>query len=107
MKCFEYGPWDPIQNTLFSLKLANGFDEPKCQITLGWKGLSVTNAVAYWVHSYVTKKMKCCEYGPWDPIQNTSFSLKLVNGFDKPEHIITLGWKGLSVTNTLVYWVHL
>jgi hypothetical protein len=31
---------------------------------LGQKFLPVTNTLAYWVNSYVTKKMKCCEYGP-------------------------------------------
>jgi hypothetical protein len=26
--------------------------------------LEGTNTLAYWVHSKVTNKMKCCEYGP-------------------------------------------
>jgi hypothetical protein len=36
----------------------------QCYITVGWKGLSGTNALAYWAYLYVMKKMKCCEYCP-------------------------------------------
>jgi hypothetical protein len=31
----------------------------------------------------MTKKMKCCQYGPIGRIQNTSFSLYLTNGPNK------------------------
>jgi hypothetical protein len=34
----------------------------ECYITLGWKGLSGANTLAYWAHPKVTKKMECCEY---------------------------------------------
>jgi hypothetical protein len=27
--------------------------------------LELCNGLAYWADSYVTKKIKCCEYGPW------------------------------------------
>ncbi len=40
-------------------------DELKCYITLGWKSLPMTNALAYRAYSCVTNKIKCCEYGPW------------------------------------------
>jgi hypothetical protein len=36
-----------------------------CYVTLGWKGLPKTNTLAYWAHSQVVKKMKCCECGLW------------------------------------------
>jgi hypothetical protein len=42
----------------------NGSDKLLCYIIQGWKGLQETNTLAYWAHSKVTKKMKCCEYGP-------------------------------------------
>ncbi len=29
----------------------------ECYIKLGWKGLPVINALAYWAHLYVVKKM--------------------------------------------------
>jgi hypothetical protein len=32
-------------------------------ITLGWEGLTRTNALAYWAHLQFKKKMKCSEYG--------------------------------------------
>ncbi len=41
----------------------------ECYITLGCKGLLETNTIAHWVHSYVKKKIKCCEYGPWPVIR--------------------------------------
>ncbi len=46
---------------------------------MGWKGLPVTNTQAYWIHSSVQKKIKCCEYGPRDWIYNISYSLQLMN----------------------------
>ncbi len=32
--------------------------------TLGQLGFPVTTAPANWVNSLVTKKIKCCQYGP-------------------------------------------
>ncbi len=37
---------------------------------------------------------------------NISFSLELMNGPNELECCITLGWKGLSITNTLAYCAH-
>jgi hypothetical protein len=71
------------------------------------KDLAVKNNLAYCVHSQVTKKLRCCEYGCRGHIHNTTFSLKLSNGPKKPEHCILLGWKGLALKNNLAYWVHL
>jgi hypothetical protein len=73
---------------------------------LDLKGLKVTNTLAYRVHSVSYKKIKCCEYGPWDHIVNTSFSSYLTNGPNTLECYIMLGMKGWQVTNTLAYWVH-
>ncbi len=42
-------------------------------IILDWKGLPLTNTIAYRAHLKVMKKMKCCEYGNRELIQNTSF----------------------------------
>jgi hypothetical protein len=42
------GPMDCIHNTSFYLKLMNWTYELLCYNTLGWKGLSVTNTLAYW-----------------------------------------------------------
>jgi hypothetical protein len=36
-------------------------------------------------------------------IHNPSFSLQLPNGPNKLERYITLGWKGMSGTNTAAY----
>ncbi len=45
----------------------------------------MTNTLAYWTRSYVTKKMKCANIGT----------------------MYILDWKGLLVKNTLAYWEHL
>jgi hypothetical protein len=42
--------------------------------------------------------MECCEYSTRSCIQNTSFSLLLMNGPSKLECYITLVWKGFSST---------
>jgi hypothetical protein len=42
----------------------------ECCITKGWKGFSVENTLAYWVH-YEEKKV--CENHSWERIINTSF----------------------------------
>jgi hypothetical protein len=47
--------------------------------------------------------MKGYEYNPWDCIHNISFHSKLMNGSNKLDCYITLGWKGLPVTDTLAY----
>ncbi len=36
----------------------------------GWKSLSVTNTLAHRALLYVTKKIKCCEYGFWIITEN-------------------------------------
>jgi hypothetical protein len=43
----------------------------------------------------------------WDRIHNTSYSSKIINGPNKLECCITLGWKCLPVTKTLAYLTHL
>ncbi len=68
------------------------------------------------------KKIKCCAYRPWGPsivsihsfrtvglrdhIRNTSVSSLLENVPNKLECYVTLIWKGLLETNTLVYLAH-
>jgi spore coat protein U-like protein len=103
----KYGSWNCIHNTSFSSKLKNGPNKQEYLITLGRKGLPVTNTLVYCAHLLAMKKMKGCKYGTWNCIHNTSFSLKLTNGPNKREHLITPGRKGLPVTNTLVYCAHL
>ncbi len=45
---------------------------------MGMKGLTGTNALAYWAHSYVTKIMKSCECSPGDCIHNSFISFQLI-----------------------------
>ncbi len=45
----------------------------QCYITLELKGFPVTNTLAYLTHSYVMKKMKCCEYSPWCQLDKTFY----------------------------------
>jgi hypothetical protein len=42
----------------------NELNKLKCYIQQGHKGLPGTTTPAYWAHSEVTKKMKCCAYSP-------------------------------------------
>jgi hypothetical protein len=50
-----------INKTSFSSEFKNESNKLECYITLGWKGLTVTNTLAFKVHSSVTKNMKCFE----------------------------------------------
>ncbi len=84
MKCWDYWPWGSIYDTSFLYQLTNGPNKPEWFTTLCWKGLPGTNNLAYWAHSKVMKKMKCCEYGTWSCIHNASFSSQLTNGPIKP-----------------------
>ncbi len=38
-------------------------------MTLGWNGLLVTSALAYWAYSLVTKHINICETAPGDFIR--------------------------------------
>jgi hypothetical protein len=69
VSCQENGvlwirPLTNTSGTIFSSKLTNGLNKLVCPITLSWKGLLVTNTLAYWAHLLVVKKMECCEYDP-------------------------------------------
>ncbi len=46
---------DHIHKTSFSSLLTNGPNKLEYYIRVGWKGLPVTNAQAYWTHLQVTK----------------------------------------------------
>jgi hypothetical protein len=61
---------------------ALNINKQECLITLGNKGLSGTNTLAYWAFS------------------------KVMNVHNKLECLITVGSKGLPGTNTLAYWVN-
>jgi hypothetical protein len=111
MKCCEYDPWCCIHNPLFSSQYMNGPHKLECYIIIGckgftsastpnelecWRGLRGTNTPAYWPNLKVTKKMKCCEYGPWCCIHNTLFSSKYMNGPLKLKCYIIVCCKGFT-----------
>ncbi len=85
----------------------NGPNKRVCYITLGWKGLKARSTLAYKAHLLAMEKMKCCEYSPKDLIQNTSYSLWLINGPNMPVCYVSLEQKGLTRINTLAYQTHL
>jgi hypothetical protein len=103
MKVYEYDSRSHIHNTSFSLYLINAPNKLECYIRVSWKGLPGTNTLAYRALLLATKKMKCCEYGPWSHIDNTSFYLQPMVGSNKLECYIILSWKCLPGTNTLAY----
>jgi hypothetical protein len=43
----------------------NGPNKLESSLLVNLSGLVWFNALAYWAHMYVTKKMKCCEYDTW------------------------------------------
>jgi hypothetical protein len=49
--------WGRINNTQFSLQFMNRPNKLECYIIQGRKGLQVTNTVAFWVLSYLVKKI--------------------------------------------------
>jgi hypothetical protein len=100
----EYGLWDCIHNTSFSLQLMKELYKIICYTKLGSKGLKVTEARAYWADAYVMDKMKFFEYSFWNCIHNTSFSLQLTERTYKIICYTKLGSKGLKVTDTRAYW---
>ncbi len=59
----------------------------KCYIALGCKGLLATNTLAYWVHSYFKKKMKCCECEPKGPMLQNFLRPYVTNFCNKLERL--------------------
>ncbi len=68
----------------------------ECYITLRREGLPGINALAYWANLKVTKGMMCCEYSSGDCNHNNSVSSELMNGPNKLEYYIALGYKDLQ-----------
>jgi hypothetical protein len=58
---YQYMYEGPNSPPFIFSKLMNGPNMLECYITIGWKGLSVTNTLAYWVQSSVAKKIYSCE----------------------------------------------
>ncbi len=56
--------WGRINNTSYLSQLTYWPNKLECQISLGWICLSGTNTLAYWTHSLLMKKLKCCEFCP-------------------------------------------
>jgi hypothetical protein len=55
--------WGRIQNTSFSSELMNGSNKLESLSLASLSSLARYTVLADWAHSYVTKKMKCFEYG--------------------------------------------
>jgi hypothetical protein len=104
MKYFEYDSCYCIHNTWFSSEIIIRPIKLECYITLGQIGLVGKTALAYWSYSQVLKKMKCCEYVPWNCIHNTWFSSELIIGPVKLECFITQSQIGLVGKKALAYW---
>ncbi len=89
-------------NKLECLCLASLYARAKC------------NTLAYWAHSWVMNKMKCCEYDSgfliypniMGCIHNTFFSSKLMNMPNKLECLCLTSLSVLVKCNTLAYWAH-
>jgi hypothetical protein len=65
------------------------------------KYLQITNTLTYWACSYVTNKMKCCEYTP------TFTTLELLHNLriSPIRQSVTLHLiESPAITNTLTYW---
>jgi hypothetical protein len=53
-----------IHNISFSFQPTNGPNKPGFLSLASLSNPVYCNTLAYWAHSYVMKKMKCCECGP-------------------------------------------
>jgi hypothetical protein len=62
IKCFEYGSWDGIHNTLFSSKLTNRPNKLECLSLSSLSSLVLWNSLAHWADLSVTKKNNYSEY---------------------------------------------
>ncbi len=78
-----------------------GHNKLVCYITLDLKWLTGVNMLAYWAHSYITKKMKCRECGP-------RFSLFHKTNYDLIKRFtITIGVGCLiTVIKGLAFWTN-
>ncbi len=86
--------WDRIDNTSFFP--TNGPTKLECYITQSWKGLPGTNTPAWWAHSSVAEKMRCCEYGPCLlRFQN--------NGYHNSSTVDLLYWERPNLLQSCVY----
>jgi hypothetical protein len=55
----------PYSQHFIFLIIMNGTNRPECFTLTSLSSLVQSNALAYWAHTLVTKKMKCCEYSPF------------------------------------------
>ncbi len=54
-----------VQTPSFSSQLRNGPNKLECLSLTSISSLVYCNSLAYWVHLYVTKTIKCFHFGPW------------------------------------------
>ncbi len=66
-----------------------------------------TSIYAQWSHLKLSIERKSCEYNCRDCIQNTSNSLKLMNGPNTLECYISICQKGVLQTSIYAQWSHL
>jgi hypothetical protein len=59
----------------------------------------VTNTLAYWIHTQVAKKIKCCEYGPRSIFLRGPYRLHLGRLMAYLKKYIRLGLKSLKSEN--------
>jgi hypothetical protein len=62
-----------------NIKLMNQPNKLEMLHNIGLSNIKHLNTLTYWSNLSVTKKIKCCEYGPRGCIHNTPFSSKLIN----------------------------
>ncbi len=86
----------------------NGDNKLECLTLAILRGLRLCNTLAYWTRSYVTKKIKFCDYSSSCRIHNTLFSSEVTNGTNKLEYYNSQFTRlhGLARNNTLVYCAH-
>jgi hypothetical protein len=80
MKYCEYAPGAIFTTVYFLCNLQIGpISQSIYYITVGCKCLPEKNTLAYWIYTYVTKKMKFCKYGFRGHIRNSLLSSQLTN----------------------------
>jgi len=92
-----------IHNTSFCLQFTNCPNILEYLSLTSLSRLVLSNTLAYFTHSLVTKKIKCCVYSPRDHIHNTSFCSQLTNCPNILEYLSLTSLSRLALSNILAY----
>jgi hypothetical protein len=80
-----YKAWNRIHNTSISCLLTKKQDKVECYIRVGWKGLPVTNSLAFWAHLEVRSKSSCVKTVTEAYTRGTHYGDKMTGSYTYPD----------------------